>query len=75
MKKAIMVEFNKAEKESKPPLEFMFGDVYGGDELERPIREQRDELKRLVGKWGETNVWKKELDKFDGGKEAFLKSS
>ena len=70
-----MIEFNKAEKHKKPPLKSMFGDVYGGEELERPIREQRDELKRLVGKWGESKVWKKELEKFDGGKEGFLKSS
>ena len=70
-----MSEFNRAEKEAKPPLESMFGDVYGGKELERPIREQRDELKRLIEKWGESGAWKKELEKFDGGKEAFLKSS
>ena len=70
-----MTEFNRAEKESQPPLETMFGDVYGGKELERPIREQRDELKRLIEKWGDNKVWAKELDKFDGGKEAFLKSS
>lgn len=67
-----MVEFSEAEKEKKPPLDTMWGDVYGGDELERPIREQRAELQRLVGKWGGNAVWKKELEKFQGGKDAFL---
>jgi 2-oxoisovalerate dehydrogenase E1 component alpha subunit len=64
-------EFGKAEKESKPALENLFGDVYcGGDELERPLREQKDELKRLIGKWGESDLWRKELERFEGGKKA-----
>lgn len=70
-----MKEFSKSEKEKKPALDNMWGDVYGGDELERPIREQRAELQRLVGKWGESTAWKKELEKFAGGKEAFLKAT
>jgi 2-oxoisovalerate dehydrogenase E1 component alpha subunit len=69
-RKAVMVEFSKAEKSKKPALEEMFGDVYGGDELERPLREQKMELKRLIGKWGHSELWKKDLEKFDGGKEA-----
>lgn len=71
-KKRIMVAFAKAEGEKKPPLDAMWGDVYAT--MERPQREQRDELKRLVGKWGETKGWKKELERFQGGKEAFLKA-
>lgn len=70
-KKQIMTEFNKAEREKKPPLKEMFGGVWDGEE--RPIREQRAELQRLVSTWGETATWKKELSKFDGGKEAFVK--
>lgn len=66
-----MLEFNKAEREKKPPLSEMFGDVWEGEE--RPIREQREELKRLVRIYGETEGWKKELSKFEGGKEAFVK--
>lgn len=70
-KKQIMREFSKAEKESKPALEEMFGDVYGGEELERPVQEQKQELKRLISKWGDASeVWKKELARFKGGKEA-----
>lgn len=65
-----MVEFNKAEKSKKPALAEMFGDVYGGEELERPLREQKQELKRLIQKWGKSDLWTNALEKFDGGKEA-----
>jgi 2-oxoisovalerate dehydrogenase E1 component alpha subunit len=68
-----MREFSKAEKEKKPALDHMWGDVYGGSELERPIREQRSELKRLIMKYGETKGWKKQLEVFEGGKEAVSK--
>lgn len=82
LKKTILREFSKAEKEKKPKLEEMFGDVFAskpreegvhGGELERPQREQKGELKRLVEKWGQTREWKNELDKFDGGRDAVLK--
>ncbi|KAG0656949.1 hypothetical protein C6P46_006779 [Rhodotorula mucilaginosa] len=80
-KRAILKEFSKAEKDKKPKLEFMFGDVFAerpahadaeGNRsgLERPQREQKEELKRLIGKWGETAGWKKELEKFEGGRAA-----
>ncbi|KWU41586.1 hypothetical protein RHOSPDRAFT_22708 [Rhodotorula sp. JG-1b] len=80
-KRAILKEFSKAEKDKKPKLEFMFGDVFAerpshadaegnGSGLERPQREQKEELKRLIGKWGETAAWKKELEKFEGGRAA-----
>lgn len=88
LKKEILIEFSKAEKEKKPRLEEMFGDVFaeiprhvqgergsggGGGGLERPQTEQKMELKRLIEKWGETPEWKKELEKFDGGRDAVLK--
>lgn len=79
-KRAILKEFSKAEKDKKPALEHMFGDVFAAregpdevSELERPQREQKAELKRLIAKWGETTAWKKELEKFDGGKAAVEK--
>ncbi|GAA6010243.1 hypothetical protein JCM10207_005684 [Rhodosporidiobolus poonsookiae] len=77
-KRAILREFTKAEKEKKPRLEHMFGDVFAAKkgekgELERPQREQKAELKRLIEKWGDTPAWKKELDKFEGGKAAVSK--
>jgi 2-oxoisovalerate dehydrogenase E1 component alpha subunit len=74
-KKAILKEFSKAEKEKKPRLEELFGDVFAPREgeaaaegvLERPQREQKAELKRLIERWGESKAWKKELEKFEGG--------
>ncbi|GAA5883603.1 hypothetical protein JCM3774_002108 [Rhodotorula dairenensis] len=86
-KRAILKEFSKAEKDKKPRLESMFGDVFAqrpaqeeeglskagagaGAGLERPQREQKAELKRLIQKWGGTSGWKKELEKFDGGRAA-----
>lgn len=65
-----MTAFAAAEAEKKPALDEMWGGVYEG--MERPQREQREELRRLVGKWGETGGWKKELERFEGGKEGFL---
>ncbi|GAA6011788.1 hypothetical protein JCM11491_000751 [Sporobolomyces phaffii] len=77
MKREILKEFSKAEREKKPRLEEMFGDVFAtlpeGGGLERPQTEQKKELKRLVEKWGKTEGWRKELEKFDGGREAVLR--
>ena len=73
IKKMVIKEFNLAEKESKPELSSMFEDVFaGGAELERPLREQKEELQRLVRKYGSTTAWKKRLEKFEGGQERFL---
>ena len=69
---AILAAFKAAEKEKKPRLEEMFGDVYAatgeGDGLERPQREQRAEVGRLVRKWGKVGDWEDELARFEGGK-------
>ncbi|KAK4050377.1 hypothetical protein OIV83_003446 [Microbotryomycetes sp. JL201] len=68
----ILTEFSKAEKAKKPALIEMFRDVFsGGQELERPLDEQKKELKRLIQKWGDSaESWKKDLEKFKGGKQA-----
>ncbi|KAK4052229.1 hypothetical protein OIO90_004451 [Microbotryomycetes sp. JL221] len=68
----ILSEFSKAEKAKKPALVEMFKDVFaGGEELERPLREQKQELKRLIQKWGTSaDSWRKDLEKFKGGKTA-----
>ncbi|KAI5477591.1 hypothetical protein MNV49_006077 [Pseudohyphozyma bogoriensis] len=69
-RKEIMTAFSKAEKQKKPSLDSMWEDTFA--EMERPQREQRAELKRLVEKWGV--AWEKELEKFEGGKKAFLEA-
>jgi 2-oxoisovalerate dehydrogenase E1 component alpha subunit len=69
-RKEILAAFQKAENAKKPTLDSMWEDTFA--ELERPQREQRDELRRLVKKWG-PSAWKKDLEKFEGGAEAFLK--
>lgn len=77
-KQAVMLAFKAAEKEKKPRLDEMWADVYAPVEgaengLERPQREQREELKRLAGKWGRVQGWKEALETFDGGAEAVSK--
>lgn len=76
-RRAIMEAFKAAEREKKPRMEEMFGDVYapieggeasGGARLERPQREQRAEVGRLVRKWGNVGEWADELARFEGGK-------
>jgi 2-oxoisovalerate dehydrogenase E1 component alpha subunit len=65
-KKDVMTAFTKAERELKPPLSGMFEDVYGTDE--RPMREQREELRRIIAKYGEASeAWKTALSKHEGG--------
>lgn len=67
----ILRAFKVAEREKRPTMDEMFKDVFaGGDRLERPQREQKAELARLVRKWGEVPPWKRELDRFEGGKDA-----
>ncbi|GAA6040963.1 hypothetical protein JCM8097_000514 [Rhodosporidiobolus ruineniae] len=65
-KKAVLAAFSAAERQPRPPLSEMFTDVFAS--LERPQREQRAELKRLVGKWGGAHEgWRRELGRFEGG--------
>ncbi|KAG8898073.1 hypothetical protein FRB99_007679 [Tulasnella sp. 403] len=68
-KKQVMAAFQQAEKLKKPPLDNLFNDVY--DKLPWNLVEQRNELKRLMGKYGETWApWKAERAKFkNAGKE------
>ncbi|KAH8923997.1 branched-chain alpha-keto acid dehydrogenase E1-alpha subunit [Atractiella rhizophila] len=71
-RKEVLKELGIRERERKPPLQKLFEDVWAGEE--RPMREQKEELKRLVRKWGEDENWKRELASFEGGKDKFLKS-
>lgn len=72
---AILAAFKLAERELKPRMSEMFGDVYAPVEgaegeagLERPQREQRAEVGRLVRKWGRVKGWEEELGRFEGGR-------
>ncbi|KAG8969999.1 hypothetical protein FRC03_012452 [Tulasnella sp. 419] len=68
-KKEVLSAFQKAEKLPKPRLDNLFLDVY--DKMPWNLIEQRDELKRLLNKYGSTwEPWKSERAKFQGaGKE------
>ncbi|SCZ91398.1 BZ3500_MvSof-1268-A1-R1_Chr1-2g01382 [Microbotryum saponariae] len=75
-RKSILRAYAGADKEKKPAWEEMFGGVYGDREdggLERHLKEQKMEVKRLIGKWGQSDMWKKDLERHDGGIEAVKK--
>ncbi|SCV67984.1 BQ2448_105 [Microbotryum intermedium] len=75
-RKQILKAYAQADKEKKPAWEEMFGGVYGDMEdggLERHLKEQKMEVKRLIGKWGESDMWKKDLERHEGGIEAVKK--
>ncbi|KAG8879602.1 hypothetical protein FRB98_005600 [Tulasnella sp. 332] len=69
-KKAILAAFQGAEKLPKPSLENLFEDVY--DTLPWNLVEQRDELKKLLGKYGEIwEPWRTERAKFKNAGNEF----
>ncbi|OJT12847.1 2-oxoisovalerate dehydrogenase subunit alpha, mitochondrial [Trametes pubescens] len=89
VKQEVMTAYKKAETLPKPELSEMFTEVYGGEEPWNLVsalilcsadaanqiwqREQREELKRLVGKYGEAwEPWKSELKKHKGGGKDLL---
>ncbi|KAJ3554858.1 hypothetical protein NM688_g2889 [Phlebia brevispora] len=75
MKKEIMQAFKRGESLPRHELNEMFSDVYGGEEPWN-ITEQREELKRLLKKYG--NTWEpwKELKKHKTeGKELLQEGS
>ncbi|KAH9920467.1 branched-chain alpha-keto acid dehydrogenase E1-alpha subunit [Fomitopsis serialis] len=66
LKDEVLKAFKKAEVLPKPALHEMFEEVYGGEE---PwiLKEQREELGRLLKKYGDVwEPWKTELKKFKG---------
>ncbi|PVF98308.1 putative 2-oxoisovalerate dehydrogenase alpha subunit mitochondrial precursor [Serendipita vermifera] len=69
-KKQVLAEFRRAENLKRHRLGELFTDVYGG-EMPWNIKEQREELSRLLKKYGNAwEPWKKELEKFkDNGKD------
>ena len=69
-KKDVLTAFKRAEGLKRFELKTLFSDVYGGEEPVH-LKEQREELSRLLKKYGDSwEPWKKELGKFRGaGKE------
>ncbi|KAI9057504.1 branched-chain alpha-keto acid dehydrogenase E1-alpha subunit [Trametes sanguinea] len=66
IKQDVMTAYKKAESLPKPELKEMFTEVYGG-ELPWNLKEQREELKKLVKKYGNSwEPWKNELKKHKG---------
>ncbi|KZT53808.1 hypothetical protein CALCODRAFT_439597 [Calocera cornea HHB12733] len=66
-RKEIMAAFQHAEARPKPPLGEMLRDVWGGEEPWM-LREQREELRGLLGKYGAVwEPWRRELARFEGG--------
>lgn len=69
LKKDVMRAFRHAESLKRHELKDVFSDVYGGEEPLN-LREQREELTRLLQKYGSAwEPWKDELKKFkDNGR-------
>ncbi|KAI0712671.1 branched-chain alpha-keto acid dehydrogenase E1-alpha subunit [Earliella scabrosa] len=70
VKAEVQAAYKNAEKQPRPAVSEMFTDVYGGEEPWN-LKAQREELKKLVKKYGRSwEPWKAELQKFKGeGKE------
>ncbi|KAF9778691.1 thiamine diphosphate-binding protein [Thelephora terrestris] len=70
LKQEIMTTFKRVERLKRHELKQLFEDVYGGDEPWN-LAEQREELSRLLRKYGaDWKPWRQELDRFRGeGKE------
>ncbi|KAL4245556.1 Alpha-ketoacid dehydrogenase complex E1 component [Abortiporus biennis] len=72
IKKEVMKAFRRGENLRRPELKEMFSDVYGGEEPWN-LKEQREELKALLKKYGgDWEPWKKELKKFKGEGKEFI---
>ncbi|PWO00301.1 putative 2-oxoisovalerate dehydrogenase alpha subunit mitochondrial precursor [Tilletiopsis washingtonensis] len=59
----IVAAMSKAEKLKRPSLSSMFDDTYV--DMPENLKDQRAELARLVELYGETDEWKKELQKHE----------
>ncbi|KAI0769821.1 branched-chain alpha-keto acid dehydrogenase E1-alpha subunit [Fomes fomentarius] len=66
IKAEVHAAYKKAEKLQRPALSEMFEDVYGGEQPWN-LKDQREELKGLLKKYGNSwEPWKEELKKFKG---------
>ncbi|KAF9533097.1 branched-chain alpha-keto acid dehydrogenase E1-alpha subunit [Crepidotus variabilis] len=71
----VMKAFKRAETMKRNELGELFTDVYGGEQPWN-IREQREELSRLIEKYGDKwEPWKSELSKFKNGGKDLLKGN
>ncbi|UZJ54335.1 hypothetical protein CBS101457_003655 [Exobasidium rhododendri] len=52
-----------AEKKKRPKLSSIFEDTY--KEIPENLKQQRSELARLLQKYGDSDLWKKELSKYE----------
>lgn len=72
LKVDVLSAFRRAEAQPKPQLETMFTDVYGGEEP-WTIKENREELGRLVKKYGDAwEPWRTALKDFKGQGKTLL---
>ncbi|KAF8645190.1 hypothetical protein AX16_008017 [Volvariella volvacea WC 439] len=75
LKSQVMAGFKRAESLKRWELSELFTDVYGGEQPWN-IREQREELARLVKKYGNSwEPWKNELAKFKNEGKDLLERS
>lgn len=58
---AVIKAMGQAEKKLKPSLSSMFENIY--EEIPPHLQDQRAELARLVGMYGKSEGWAKELKK------------
>ncbi|KAH7105414.1 branched-chain alpha-keto acid dehydrogenase E1-alpha subunit [Auriculariales sp. MPI-PUGE-AT-0066] len=72
LKTEVLSAFKAAEKLKRHRLEEMFGDVYGDTEMPWNLKEQKEELARLLQKYGSAwEPWQKELQKYENGGREF----
>lgn len=74
LKKDVLAAYRRAETLPRPPVSEMFDTVYGGEEP-WTITENREELKRLLKKYGQTwGPWQAELQKHKGAGQDLMGS-
>ncbi|KAG6813575.1 hypothetical protein H0H92_009619 [Tricholoma furcatifolium] len=73
LKADVMTAFRRAESLAKPEVGELFTDVYGGEQPWN-IKEQREELTRLLKKYGQVwEPWRTELARFKNNGQDLLK--
>ena len=66
-KAAVLKALKAAQREVHPPVASMFEDTWDASSEPATLKEQREELKRLLTKWGRAyEPWAKALEKYEG---------